>query len=484
MNQQPSEPAQDVRTSGNTIAFGLGIPAATALVLALIFRFTAGSAGGLAEEAVVAVLTWLVIVVPAILFVRPQQPTNADSEETGVEIGSEERDGQIEREQTEDEERGAYFAERAAIEALFEIEMDKAVAATQQGNVSFRIDTRELAGVYARLGTTNNELLGRFEHVMEKVGNRLAALSNGDVEARIDDRFEGDFGVLADNVNKVAERLHNVASQLAESASRVRTASVDVANGSQLLAERSESQSSSINETAMAIDLVARTVKENATHAQTAHQLASETADAATSGNSVLGQAVDAMVEIESSAKNIEQMMQLIDEIAAQTNILALNASIEAARAGQAGKGFAVVAQEVRSLAKRSAETSREIHTLIQASNDQVGNGVRLVNDAGETFNAIATSLKRVTDLAAEIAGATEDGASRVQQINTAVSEMDEITNSDSQFVSELTESAQTMANQSMQLARIAGFFKVAGDAQDQTERPEDGTWPAKRNAN
>ncbi len=480
MKEQSSEPSQNVRNSGNSIALGLGIPAAAALVLALFYRITAGTAGGLTEEAVVAAVTWLVIVVPAMMFARPQQTADANFQVAESKVGFDDRETQTERERTEDEERGAYFVERAAIEALFEIEMDKAFAAARFGDVGFRIDTRELSGIYARLGTTNNELLGRFEHVMEKVGDGLAALSDGDVEARIEDRFEGDFGILADNVNKVAERLHDVASQLTDSANRVRTASVDVANGSQQLAERSESQSSSINETAMAIDLVARTVKENAAHAQTAHQLANETADAATSGSSVLGQAVDAMVEIESSAKNIEQMMKLIDEIAAQTNILALNASIEAARAGQAGKGFAVVAQEVRSLAKRSAETSREIHTLIQSSNDQVGNGVRLVNDAGETFNAIVTSLTRVTDLASEIASATEDGASRVQQINTAVSEMDEITHSDSQFVSELTESAQIMANQSMQLARIAGFFKLADNIQDQIERPEDGTWPAR----
>jgi methyl-accepting chemotaxis protein len=210
---------------------------------------------------------------------------------------------------------------------------------------------------------------------------------------------------------------------------------------------------------------VTTTVKQNADNAQAANQLASAARDTAEKGGGVVANAVSAVNQIEESARKISDIIGLIDEIAFQTNLLALNASVEAARAGEAGKGFAVVAQEVRALAQRSANASKDIKSLIQTSNSQVKTGATLVNQAGSSLTEIVSAIKKVSDIVAEIAAASREQATGLEQINTAVGQMDEMTQRNGALVEETSASAQSLSNQAEELATLVQRYKVSGQS-------------------
>jgi methyl-accepting chemotaxis protein len=202
-------------------------------------------------------------------------------------------------------------------------------------------------------------------------------------------------------------------------------------------------------------------VKQNADNAEAANQLAMSARNTAERGGSVVQDAVAAVSRIEESARKISDIVGLIDEIAFQTNLLALNASVEAARAGEAGKGFAVVAQEVRALAQRSANASKDIKALIQASTGEVREGARLVNLAGESLSEIVTAVKKVADIVGEISSASREQAVGLEEVNTAVANMDEMTQRNGALVEQTTASAQAMARQAQELAELVGQFRV-----------------------
>jgi len=206
---------------------------------------------------------------------------------------------------------------------------------------------------------------------------------------------------------------------------------------------------------------ITTTVKQNADNAQAANQLAVAARDTAEKGGNVVQEAVVAVSRIEESAQKISDIIGLIDEIAFQTNLLALNASVEAARAGEAGKGFAVVAQEVRALAQRSANASKDIKALIQTSNSQVKSGATLVNQAGSSLTEIVSSIKKVSDIVAEIAAASREQATGLDQINTAVSSMDELTQRNGALVEETSASAQSLSTQADGLSALVQRYKI-----------------------
>jgi methyl-accepting chemotaxis protein len=210
---------------------------------------------------------------------------------------------------------------------------------------------------------------------------------------------------------------------------------------------------------------ITATVRQNADNAQAASQLATAARDTAEKGGAVVADAVTAVTQIEESAQKISDIVGLIDEIAFQTNLLALNASVEAARAGEAGKGFAVVAQEVRALAQRSANASKDIKALISASNAQVKTGATLVNQTGSSLTEIVNAVKKVTDIVAEIAAASREQATGLDQINTAVASMDETTQRNGALVEQTSASAQALANQGREIAALVGFFKTGATA-------------------
>jgi methyl-accepting chemotaxis protein len=206
---------------------------------------------------------------------------------------------------------------------------------------------------------------------------------------------------------------------------------------------------------------ITATVKQNADNAQAANQLAGAARITAEKGGRIVTDAVTAMNGIEQSAQKISDIVGLIDEIAFQTNLLALNASVEAARAGEAGKGFAVVAQEVRALAQRSASASKDIKGLIQESNAQVRSGAGLVQQTGSSLDEIVNAVKKVADIVAEIAAASREQATGLDQINTAVASMDETTQRNGALVEETSAAAQALSGQAHELNELVGFFRT-----------------------
>ena len=365
------------------------------------------------------------------------------------------------RQQVE-KEREQRERDRVAQEAELDRSVGMVVQAAVAGDLSKRIDTDSLQGVMRKLGDGINSLVGSVGTAIDEVGRVLAAMAGGDLTRRVEGRYDGVFEQLKDNVNTTNEKLAGTVTGIAEAASAVNEASSEISTGSQDLASRTESQAASIEETAASMHEITTTVRQNADNAQAANQLAVVARDTAEKGGSVVADAVTAVTQIEDSARKISDIVGLIDEIAFQTNLPALNASVEAARAGEAGKGFAVVAQEVRALAQRSANASKDIKALITESNAQVKTGASLVQQTGSSLTEIVNAVKKVADIVAEIAAASREQATGLDQINTAVGSMDEMTQRNGALVEETSASAQALAGQARELTRLVGFFRVA----------------------
>ncbi|MEK9969505.1 MAG: methyl-accepting chemotaxis protein [Ferrovibrio sp.] len=328
------------------------------------------------------------------------------------------------------------------------------------GALDRRVETTGLEGVFRDLAQQMNGLAGMLQTMAGELAGVMGAMADGDLSKRVGGDYGGVFGDLKSSSNRMSDILRDFAGRLNGSAKATKMASAEISSGSQDLAQRTESQAASIEETAASMHEITTTVKQNADNAQAASQLAVAARDTANKGGEITAQAVEAVSRIEGSAQRISDIVGLIDEIAFQTNLLALNASVEAARAGEAGKGFAVVAQEVRALAQRSADASRDIKGLITESNAQVKAGASLVNQTGAALTEIVTAIKKVSDIVAEIAAASREQASGLEQINTAVGQMDEMTQRNGALVEETSASAQQLANQSAQLAELVAFFR------------------------
>jgi methyl-accepting chemotaxis protein len=319
---------------------------------------------------------------------------------------------------------------------------------------------------YATDITAQTKAAQMMQQAVQQVQAVVESTKANDLTHRIElEGKSGEIRTLCAGVNDLVDAMADIISNIRTASDTIAAASAEISTGSQDLAQRTESQAASIEETAASMHEVTTTVKQNADNAQAANQLASAARDTAEKGGSVVRDAVVAVNQIEESAQKIADIIGLIDEIAFQTNLLALNASVEAARAGEAGKGFAVVAQEVRALAQRSANASKDIKALIQTSNGQVKAGATLVNQAGQSLTEIVGSIKKVSDIVAEIAAASREQATGLEQINTAVGSMDEMTQRNGALVEETSASAQSLSNQAQELAQLVQRYRIDGQA-------------------
>jgi len=368
-------------------------------------------------------------------------------------------------------------------EVAVENEVGSIVAAAANGDFTQRIDMKGKEGFFKMLGESLNQLLETSSVGLNEVVRVLSALARGDLTETITNEYHGTFGQLKDDSNATVAQLTEIITQIKQATDTINVAAGEIAAGNLDLSQRTEEQAASLEETASSMEELTSTVKQNAENARQANQLALGASDVAIKGGQVVGQVVTTMTAINDSSKKIVDIISVIDGIAFQTNILALNAAVEAARAGEQGRGFAVVAAEVRSLAQRSASAAKEIKTLIGDSVEKVGNGTKLVEQAGKTMDEIVTSVKRVTDIMAEISAASQEQSSGIDQINKAITQMDQVTQQNAALVEEASAAARSMEDQAGNLSTAVAQFTLDSGHAAPAGRPQSRPAPAARGA-
>ena len=291
-----------------------------------------------------------------------------------------------------------------------------------------------------------------------QVANRVAM---GDLTNKIEVKSKDEMGKLMQALKNMNDNLLKIVNQVRSGADTIATASAQIAAGNMDLSSRTEQQASSLEETASSMEELTSTVRQNGDNANQANQLAISASDIAVRGGAIVSEVVEMMGTINESSKKMADIINVIDGIAFQTNILALNAAVEAARAVEQGRGFAVVATEVRNLAQRSASAAREIKLLINDSVSKVEQGGKLVNQAGETMAEIVNSIHRVTDIMTEINAATREQVEGIEQVNQAVSQMDQVTQQNSTLVEESAAAAESMQEQAANLVQVVSVFST-----------------------
>jgi methyl-accepting chemotaxis protein len=289
----------------------------------------------------------------------------------------------------------------------------------------------------------------------------LGNLAQGDLTDHMTSACDGDLEQIKTSLNSALQNLTTTLTAVRSAAESVTTGSEQITKGNEDLSQRTSEQASSLEETSSAMEEMTSTVKQNADNAKQANQLAIAAREVADKGGAVTAKAIEAMGAINQSSKKIADIITVIDEIAFQTNLLALNAAVEAARAGEHGRGFAVVSAEVRNLAQRSATAAKEIKGLINESIQRVTDGSELVNQSGKTLSEIVGSVKRVTDIVAEISAASQEQASGIDEVNKAIMQMDETTQQNAALVEEATSASQSMKEQARELMHQVESFKM-----------------------
>jgi methyl-accepting chemotaxis protein len=310
------------------------------------------------------------------------------------------------------------------------------------------------------------DITGR-KNAINEVKRVLLLLAEGDLTASIEEEFEGEFKELGDAINSFVGELSDTISQISSAATTINDASTEIAQGNADLSSRTEQQASSLEETASSMEELTGTVRLNSENANQANSLASEASAVAIEGGHIIGKVVDTMSSINESANKISDIIGVIDGIAFQTNILALNAAVEAARAGEQGRGFAVVASEVRTLAQRSANAAKDIKELISDSVSKIENGNVLVNQSGDTMEKVVTSIKRVNDIMSEIAAASAEQATGIDEVGKAITQMDEVTQQNAALVEEAAAAAESLQSQAVQLTDRVASFKMEDSLQE-----------------
>ena len=345
---------------------------------------------------------------------------------------------------------------------------DAAVA----GDFSQRGDESAFQFGFRDMVANLNQLMATADGNLNDLSRVLQAIAAGDLTVRMEGNYQGVFAQMRDDANATVANLTDIVARIQNATGSINTAASEIAAGNADLSRRTEQQAANLEETAASMEELTSTVRQNAEHANQANHLAIGAADVATTGGQVVGQVVTTMGQIEESSRRIADIISVIDGIAFQTNILALNAAVEAARAGEQGRGFAVVASEVRTLAQRSAGAAKEIKGLIDDSVSRVSAGSALVHKAGSTMDSLVTSVRRVTDIMAEISAASQEQTTGIEQVNQTIVQMDETTQQNASLVEEASAAARSMEEQAAQLAQAVALFRLAGQTSIRSMAP------------
>jgi methyl-accepting chemotaxis protein-1 (serine sensor receptor) len=354
---------------------------------------------------------------------------------------------------------------QAGINALIKLQLDVAKSESAQTQRTYELVRAScIAGVLFGLVLAllvGIWLIRSISRPLDAAVKFAGAIADGDLTQRIEVRSTDETGRLMQALKDMNDSLIKIVGQVRVGTDTIATASSQIAAGNLDLSARTEEQASSLEQTAASMEELTSTVKQNADNARQANQLAANASDVALKGGAVVAQVVGTMGAINDASKKIVDIISVIDGIAFQTNILALNAAVEAARAGEQGRGFAVVATEVRSLAHRSAAAAKEIKTLIGDSVEQVEAGSRLVDQAGSTMGEVVASVRRVTDIMAEISAASLEQSSGIAQVNQAIAQMDNVTQQNAALVEEAAAAAGSLQDQAGHLSQVVGVFRI-----------------------
>lgn len=347
------------------------------------------------------------------------------------------------------------------------IELNKKTMAcvAEFGKGNFEAPLERFAGKKAFINDTIEQVRGNLQGLIADTDMLSQAALDGRIETRADaGKHHGDFRKIIEGINATLETIVTPIITVKSAVDSISTAAREISAGNSDLSHRTEQQAASLEETASSMEELASTVKQNADNAKQANQMALMASDVAAKGGGMVQQVVETMYSINESSRKIVDIISVIDGIALQTNILALNAAVEAARAGEQGRGFAVVASEVRNLAQRSAAAAKEIKALIGDSVEKVEDGSKLVGEAGKTMDEIVNSVKRVTDIMADIAAASAEQSSGIDQVNKAVTQMDEVTQQNAALVEQAAAAAESLEEQAQTLADTVAIFHLNSD--------------------
>jgi methyl-accepting chemotaxis protein-1 (serine sensor receptor) len=358
-----------------------------------------------------------------------------------------------------------FLPAQQGMQALIKLQMD--IARQQYDAALARYENaRNLSIALLLIGTLSGIVVAAL--LIRGIGAALAqalhlarSVAAGDLTQHVRIERRDEIGQLLEALQAMNASLTNIVTQVRTGTDTIGTASHEIAAGNQDLSARTEQQASSLEETAASMEELTSAVKQNADNARQANALAQAASGVAGRGGEVIRQVVGTMGEINAASRQIADIIGVIDGIAFQTNILALNAAVEAARAGEQGRGFAVVATEVRNLAQRSAAAAKEIKALIENSVQRVDAGGRLVEQAGATMQEIVTSVQRVTDIMGEISSASVEQTSGIEQVNVAVTQMDQVTQQNAALVEEAAAAAEAMREQAQNLADAVAVFRT-----------------------
>ncbi len=346
-------------------------------------------------------------------------------------------------------------------EVEIEGEIDAIITAAGHGDFSQLLSLNSKQGFFKNVSEGLNRLMSTTNNALEEILAIFSAMNAGDLTRRIKREYSGEFAQLKHDANSTLDKLTDVILRIGTASQNIARSADEISSGTQDLSSRTEEQASSLEETASSMEEMTQTVAGSEQKALDANKLAQRACEIAREGNTSVKNSAEAMRAIANASSKISNIITVIDEIAFQTNLLALNAAVEAARAGEQGRGFAVVANEVRNLAQRSSSAAKEIKELIVDSVRKVEDGTKLVDLSSKTLHTIVTEVQQVTHMMENIVSSAREQKIGISQVNTAVSQMDQMTQQNAALVEQASAASEAMADQAREMDNMLQFFKV-----------------------